>query len=79
MRLKACEGELELSGSSRFHCRQSVYPHVVYSVHQLATTEVMFSTRCSLIPRLSPHGNQATISWTGAWERGYKVYTRRIL
>ena len=72
-----CEGEPELSGSSHF--RQSVYPHVVYSVHQLATTEVMFTTRCSLVPRLSPHGNQATISWTGAWEWGYKVYTRRIL
>ena len=53
-----CEGELELSWSSHFHRRQSVYPHVVYSVHQLATTQVMFTTRCSLIPRLSPHGNQ---------------------
>ena len=63
-------------GSS--HCRQSVYPHVVYSVYQLATTQVMFTTRCSFIPRLSPHGNQAMISQTGAWERGYEVYTRRI-
>ena len=65
--------------SSHFHHRQSVYPHVVYSVHQLATTQVMFTTRCSLIPRLSPCGNQALISWIGAWEWGYKVYTGRIL
>ena len=53
-----CEGEPELSGSSHFHLRQSVYPHVVYSVHQLATTQVMFTTRCSLVPRLSPHRNK---------------------
>ena len=57
--------------SFHFHHRQFVYPHVVYSALQLATTEVMFSAWCSLIPRLS-------LSWTGAWEWSYK-YTRRIL
>ena len=50
--------------SCHFHRRQSVYPRVVYSAPQLATTEVMFSSWCSLIPRLSlswlEPGNEAT-------------------